>query len=87
MITSFHFPGQTVLTHLTLPYKLYFLVFYLVPLFTQWLMKSLGISLVLAVRTGHAGKDLASATEGKSVSLIILWTILLYYCYGVWFFN
>lgn len=30
MINNFHLPGQTVLTHLTLPYKLYFLVFYII---------------------------------------------------------
>lgn len=89
MITNFHFPGQTVLTHLTLSYKLYFLVFYLVPLFTPWLTVSLDTSLVLAVTAGYAGKDLASATQGKSTSLIVLWAILflLNYLYGVCFFK
>lgn len=88
MINNFHFPGQTVLTHLTLPYKLYFLAFYLVPLFTQWLtVNSLDTTVVLAAKTRHTGKDLSSATQGKSISLVVLWTILflLYYWYSVYF--
>lgn len=90
MITNFPFPGQTVLTQLTLPYKLYFLVFCLVPLFTQWLtVKSLDTSLVLAATTGHAGKDLASATQGKSTSWLSYGQYSSFYIIGIvlGFFN
>lgn len=57
------------------------------PIFTPWLTVSLDTSLVLAVTNGHAGRDLASATQGKSTSLVVLRKILflLYYWYGVCF--
>jgi len=84
MITSFHFPGQTVTTPLTFPYKLYFLVFCLVPLLIQQpAVEGLSISLVLAATTGHTGKDLASTTQSKRTAPVVLWTILFLIYYGM----
>lgn len=45
-------------------------------------VESLGIPLVLAATTGHAGKGLASATQSKRTALVVFWTVVFLVYYG-----